>query len=126
MIKFEIDFKNATQAEIDAFYAIPGMESAISHLQSHNRQYNAQVTVVQPNDQLVEIKVMIFEFMRGFKLEAGNVIPSGPFQHVFVPKLNPKQCGLIDKALTTLVSEGVLEDVNGNLRLTALGFDAIY
>lgn len=126
MIKFEIDFQKATQAEIDAFYAIPGMQSAISELQTHNRQYNALVTVLAPNDQLVEVKVMIMEFMRKFKLEAGNLVPARPFQHYTLTEFNPKQRALIDSAFAALVSEGVLEPVNGDFKLTGFGFETIY
>lgn len=126
MIKFEIDFQKATQAEIDAFYAIPGMQSAISQLQTHNRQYNALVTVLTPNDQLAEVKVLILEFMRKFKVEAGNLVPARPFQNYTITEFNPKQRALIDGAFAALVSEGVLEPANGDFKLTTLGFETIY
>ena len=126
MIKVDIDFRNATKEEIDAFYAIPGLEAAISHLQTHNRQYNTVLTVIQPNDQIVEVKVLIMEFMRKHKMEAGHVIPTKPFQFQFYMNLNPKQQSLVEPALEALVAENVLENNGSQFRLTEIGFGVLY
>jgi hypothetical protein len=126
MIKFDLDFSNATQAEVDAFYAIQGMQSAIAHLQTNNRKYNTVLTVIEPGNQLVEVKALIMEFMRKLKMEAGNPIPAGPFAHTFMHGLNPKQQQLVDAALESFVSDDVLKETNGNFHLTERGFEVLY
>ena len=126
MIKVDVDFRNATKAEIDAFYSIPGMEAALSQLQTHNRQFNTAITIIQPNDQLVEVKVLLLEFMRGHKMETGHVIPTRALQFQFLPTLNPMQTKLLEAALDALVSEGVLDWAGGQYRLTAAGFGVLY
>ncbi|MBU9218901.1 hypothetical protein KTD55_33125 [Burkholderia gladioli] len=126
MIKIDIDFRNSTQAEIDAFYAVPGLQAALSEVQTNNRRYNAILTIRQPGDQLAEVKVLLMEFMREHNMQAGHVIPQKPFMFTFLPSLNPKQQGLIDDAATALVNEGVLTDEGGILRLTENGAQALY
>jgi hypothetical protein len=126
MIKFDIDFRNATQAEVEAFYSIQGMQSAIAHLQTNNRKYNTLLTVIEPGNQLVEVKALIMEFMRKLQIEAGNVIPTGPFAHSFIHRLNPKQQQLVDAALMSFVSDDVLREDGGNYVLTERGFEVLY
>lgn len=126
MIKFELDFRNATQAEIDAFYAIDGMQSAIDHLQTNNRKYNTALTVLSPGDQLVEVKALIMAFMRERKMAVGNAIPAKPFTFSFLPGLNPKQGALVDSALESFVSEDVLSKKGGDYFLTAHGLEILY
>jgi hypothetical protein len=126
MIKFNLDFSNATQVEVDAFYAIQGMQSAIAHLQTNNRKYNTILTVIEPGSQLVEVKVLIMEFMRKLEMEAGNPIPAGPFAHTFMHGLNPKQKTLVDAAFASFVSDDVLKEEGGNYLLTERGFEVLY
>lgn len=126
MIRFDLDFSNATQAEVEAFYAIDGMQSAIAHLQTNHRKYNTVFTVLRPGDQLVEVKVLIMEFMRKYKMEAGNVLPSKPFTFSFLQGLSPKQGQLVDAALASFVSDDVLRQEGGNYFLTAHGFEVLY
>lgn len=126
MIKFELDFSNATQAEVDAFYAIQGMQSAITHLQTNNRKYNTSLTVIEPGNQIVEVKVLVMEYMRKLKMQAGDVIPAGPFVHSFIQGLNPKQQKLVDAALASFVADDVLKEAGGNYWLTEHGFEVLY
>lgn len=126
MIKIDIDFRNATQAEIDAFYAVPGLQAALSEVQTHNRRFNTILTILEPGGQLAEVKVLLMEFMRRHNMKAGHTIPQKPFMFTFLPSLNPRQKDLIDDAATALVHEGVLTDEGGTLRLTELGMQALY
>ena len=126
MIKIDIDFRNATQAEIDAFYAVPGLQAALSEVQTHNRRYNAILTILEPGSQLAEVKALLMQFMRSLNMRAGNVIPQKPLMFNFLPSLNPQQKDLIEDAATALVNEGVLTDDGGTLRLTELGMQALY
>ncbi|MFA8392949.1 hypothetical protein ACEPUD_22830 [Burkholderia ubonensis] len=84
------------------------------------------MTVHQPGNQLVEVKVLLMEFMRGHNMKAGHVIPVKPYQFTFVPSLNAKQRTLLNATLDALMKEGVLVEDQGNYRLTDLGFEALY
>lgn len=126
VIKVDIDFRNATQTEIDAFYGIPGLQAALSELQTNNRRYNAVLTVLEPGNQVVEVKVLLMEFMRKHNMKLGHVIPQKPFLFTFVPSLNPRQKELLESVMTALVKEGVLADDGGSLRLTDVGYQALY
>lgn len=126
VIKVDIDFRNATQTEIDTFYGIPGLQAALSELQTNNRRYNAVLTVHEPGNQLVEVKVLLMEFMRKHNMKSGHAIPQKPFMFTFVPSLNPVQKELLESVVATLVNEGTLTDDGGSLRLTEVGYQALY
>jgi hypothetical protein len=126
MIKIDIDFRNATQTEIDAFYAVPGLQAALSEVQTNNQRYNAILTILEPGGQLAEVKVLLMEFMRKLNMKAGDVVPQKPYLFTFLPSLNPQQKNLIGDAANALVTEGVLTGEGGTLRLTEIGMQVLY
>jgi hypothetical protein len=70
--------RNATQAEINALYAVPGFQAAISEVQTNGRSYNTVVAVLQAGGRLSEVKELLMQFMRDNNMKAGNTIPQKP------------------------------------------------
>lgn len=126
MIKISIDFRHATQGEIDAFNAVPGLTAALAAVQSVGHASNTTLTVANPGDQLGEVKDLLLSFMRDHEMKVGHVIPEKPFLFKFLPSLNPAQDALVETALSTLVDDGILTEDGKKLRLTDLGFKHLY
>lgn len=126
MIKISIDFRDATQSEIDAFYAVPGLATALADVQTNNRTLNTIVTIQQRDDRIGEVKDLILDFLRDHKVKAAGTIPEKPFRFSFVPSLNPTQKILLQEAIASLVDDGVLLEDGHVLRLTEVGAKVLY
>ncbi|GLC97068.1 hypothetical protein Tamer19_64770 [Cupriavidus sp. TA19] len=91
MIKIDIDLRDATNAEIDTFYGMPGFGNVLRELKDSGNRYNAVLTIREPRDESEALVSLLMEFMRKQKMQVGDVIPEKPFRFEFVPFLNPRQ-----------------------------------
>jgi hypothetical protein len=126
VIKIDIDMRDATNAEIDAFYGMPGLGDVLRELKDNANRYNAILTTREPGDVSEGLATLMLDFMRAERMQVGNVIPEKSFRFTFVPSLNPRQQEMLPHLLESLVVSRLLQKDDGVYRLTKEGYQFLY
>ncbi len=126
MIKIDIDLRDATNAEIDTLYGMPGFGNVLRELKDSGNRYNAVLTVREPGDESEALVSLLMEFMRKQKMQVGDVIPEKPYRFEFVPSLNPRQQELLPHMFESFATSRWLQKDGEVFRLTEDGLRALY